>query len=461
MGYSTRVQDRRLAVLYVVLVLWLLGCGVAPAPDPPETVVRNVIIVLVDTLRADHLSGYGYHRETSPFIDEFASHSVVFERARSQSSCTFPSVNSLMTSRYPDVFARQGKDQFGIPEQYPAIAEILDDLGYSTVAVSQSPVVRKNPSKHNPNGGFDRGFDRFVEGCVWKHGRCLNHRIFSELENVQPPFFLYLHYMEPHAPYYHPPDHQLKFTGDYEGFDFISDGNPKPIGKMIYDGGPSYEIRERDIQHLVDLYDDEILYFDGIFRQLLERLESLGLLEETMIVFASDHGEEFLEHDHISHCRGVWDTVTHVPLIFKIPGVDGQRIDSAVQNLDIVPTILDYLAIDSDGFGFEGDSLRALIEGRETSTRYAFAHQTQFFSSDDGRFHLILDGSENQFTLFDIRIDPLEQNDLYDPLHPEHRPLRDALDSWFAGTGRLGRLDESLAAAKAKEEQLRALGYIQ
>ena len=81
--------------------------------------------------------------------------------------------------------------------------------------------------------------------------------------------------------------------------------------------------------------------------------------------------------------------------------------------------------------------------------------------TDDGRFHLILDGSNDQFTLFDIRTDPLEQNDLYDPLHPEHRPLRDALDSWFAGTGRLGRLDESLAAAMAKEEQLRALGYIQ
>jgi arylsulfatase A-like enzyme len=168
----------------------LHGCGVAPAPRPPEPVIRNVIVVLVDTLRADHLSGYGYERETSRFIDDFAAQSVVFERARSQSSCTFPSVNSLMTLRYPDVFARQGKDQFGIPEKFPAIAEIFDDRGFSTVAVSQSPVVRKNPSKHNPNGGFDRGFDRFVEGCVWKHGRCLNHRILNELELVQAPFFL-------------------------------------------------------------------------------------------------------------------------------------------------------------------------------------------------------------------------------------------------------------------------------
>jgi len=107
--------------------------------------------------------------------------------------------NSLMTSRYPDVFARQGLGQFGIPAKHPAIAEILDNHGYYTVAVSQSPVVRKTPSKHNPNGGFGRGFDRFVEGCVWRHGTCLNRRIFKELELVESPFFLYLHYMEPYS----------------------------------------------------------------------------------------------------------------------------------------------------------------------------------------------------------------------------------------------------------------------
>ena len=94
---------------------------------PPEPSTRpNIIIVLVDTLRADHMSTYVYDRPTSPYLDEFASGAVVFEHARSQASCTFPSVNSLMTSRYPDVFARQGKDQFGIPAEYPGIAEILN-----------------------------------------------------------------------------------------------------------------------------------------------------------------------------------------------------------------------------------------------------------------------------------------------------------------------------------------------
>ena len=420
-----------------------------------------MIIVLVDTLRADHMSTYGYERPTSPYLDEFAAGAQVFEHARSQSSCTFPSVNSLLTSRYPDVFARQGEGQFGIPAKYTAIAEILDDLGYYTVAVSQSAVVRNTPSEHNPNGGFGRGFDRFVEACVWRQGTCLNRRIFKELDLVESPFFLYLHYMEPHAPYSHPRNHPLQFAGEYEGFDFIRDGNPKPIGKMIYADGPKYRLTNRDIQHLVDLYDDEILFFDEVFRTLIQKLEANGLLEETLIVFTSDHGEEFLEHGHINHCRGVWDTVTHVPLFIKIPGVEGQRLAAAVQNLDIVPTILDYLEIDGGDFGFEGRSLRPLIEGREDSELYAFSRQTEYRSSDDGRFHLILDTENDSLSLFDIRKDPLEQHDLFDPSHLELEPLRSALDGWLAQTGKRMRLRESIMADRAKEEELRALGYLE
>jgi arylsulfatase len=449
------------ARIWLLALVAVIGCSAAPEPIVKGPEVQNVIIVLVDTLRADHIGTYGYERQTSPYLDEFAAGTVVFEHARSQSSCTFPSVNSLMTSRYPDVFARQGLGQFGIPDKYPAIAEILDNHGYYTVAVSQSSVVRKTPSKHNPNGGFGRGFDRFVEGCVWRHGTCFNRKIFKELELVDKPFFLYLHYMEPHAPYFHPEKHPLRFAGDYEGFDFIRDGNPKPIGKMIYGDGPRYDLADRDIQHLVDLYDDEVLFFDDVFRSLIQELEAYGLLEETLIVFASDHGEEFLEHGHISHCRGVWDTVTHVPLFFKIPGIDGQRLEAAVQNLDIVPTILDYLAIDGEQYGFEGKSLRPVIEGQDVSSLYAFSKQTEFRSSDNGQFHLILDTDNDRFTLFDIGKDPLEQSDLFDPVHPEFGPLKSALDGWLERTSKRMRLSESITADRAKEEELRALGYLE
>ena len=449
------------AFTFLVLALVAPGCRAERTVVPELTPPRNVIIVLVDTLRADHMSTYGYQRQTTPFIDEFATNAVVFERARSQASCTFPSVNSLMTSRYPGVFARQGKGQLGIPEEYPTIAEVLDANGYQTVAMSASPVVRNTPGVFNPNGGFGRGFDRFVEGCVWRHGACVNGKIFRELDNLQEPFFMYLHYMEPHGPYLPPENYAKRFAGEYEGHTFIREGDPKPIIKMLYKDGPKFEITNRDIQHLVDLYDDEISYFDGVFRRLLRRLEERGLLEDTIIVLASDHGEEFFEHGQIGHCRGVWDTLTHVPMIVRIPGVGGARVDTAVQNLDIVPTVLDYLAIDGDGFGFEGRSLRPVVEGQKISRQFAFSEQMQDYSSDNGRFHLILDNAENTMTLFDVRSDPLEQHDLFDLTHPEFGLLNDARNRWFEETGRLGRLDEAAAAAQAKEDELRALGYLE
>ena len=145
-------------------------------------------------------------------------------------------------------------------------------------------------------------------------------------------------------------------------------------------------------------------------------LEARNQLENTLIVLTSDHGEEFLEHGHVKHCRGLWDTVTHVPLMFLLPNGEQRKvIDAAVGNIDIVPTILDYLEIESDDFGFEGSSLRSLIDGTASGRGYVFADVGRYRSVDDGRFHLILDLTENHFTLFDVRNDPLE--------HRPHRRL--------------------------------------
>jgi arylsulfatase len=457
------MNERRFAVvIFLAAALSVTACGLAPEDEAPTGPPPNVVIVMVDTLRADHMSLYGYDRRTTPFIRKFASESLVFAHARSQSACTFPSVNSLLTSRYPAIFNRQEKGQLGIPDDIPAIAEILKANGYRTIAVSASPIVRATPSKYNPNGGFERGFDEFIEGCVWRHGGCVNQNVFEQLENISEPFFLYIHYMEPHGYYAPPPNYKKQFAGEYDGHEFIRNGNPNPIAKMLYRDGPKVEITDRDMQHLVDLYDDEIRFFDGVFRRLIGRLQEKKLFDNTMYVITGDHGEMFMEHGQIKHCRGVWNTVTHVPLVLRIPGVEGgRRLPQAVQNLDIVPTLLDYLEIDTSGFGFEGSSLRPLIEGHDTKRRYAFANQGFYRSADDGRFHLIFDNSTQEMTLFDMRSDPLEQSDLYDPEHPEVGRLREMLDLWLTNTGQLASLDEDLAAAKAKEDELRALGYLQ
>ena len=169
--------------------LFMAGCG--GVTDDRVCDGCNVLLVMVDTLRADHLGIYGYNRNTSPNIDMFSHTSVVFTEARSQASCTFPSVNSLLTSRYPAVFLdqteRDGEKDLGIPKGTESIAEILKRVGYRTVAISGSPIVRdaSSPSHHNKIGGFERGFDVFetvdCEGthCSWKnkpHAARLNER---------------------------------------------------------------------------------------------------------------------------------------------------------------------------------------------------------------------------------------------------------------------------------------------
>ena len=442
----------------VLTVTWSCSGGKPPAPQQP----LNVVIVLVDTLRADHMSTYGYHRPTTPFIDQFAADGIVFDWAWSQASCTFPSVNSIMTSRYPSLFLRQPKGQMGLPEGVPTIQGILQDSGYTTVAVSSSPIVRATPSDYNPSGGFDRGFDTFVEGCLWLHGGCVNAKVFAELDRVQEPFLLYAHYMEPHSPYKTPKNYTHRFAGEYDGYDFIRNGDPNPIGRMLYEKGPQLDLTEIDIQHLVNLYDDEIRSFDNVFKRLIQRLRDQGLLERTVVALVADHGEEFLEHGHIKHCHGIWSTLSHVPMILWIPGVeDGGRVDWAVENIDLVPTLLDYLGVDAAGAGFEGSSLRSLIEENEPVDRHAFAYQGRYRAVADASYHLILDGSEGSATLFDLVGDPLEQTDIYSPGNPAAKALAEALNRWMEATGQWVRFDEELEAAKAKEEELRALGYLE
>jgi len=438
----------------------LLSCGQEARWARPDPV--NVVIVMVDTLRADHMSAYGYDRETTPFIKRFASQGFIFEHARSQASCTFPSVNSLLSSRNPSIFTRQEVDQLGIPEEYPSIAEILRENGYRTIAVSASPIVRATPSDFNPMGGFGSGFEVFVEDPLWRPGAQVSRAVMHQLDTIEEPFFLYAHYMDPHGPYQPPERFTKRFAGEYDGHDFIHHGNPVPIAKMLYRNGPHHDLTDRDIDYLIDLYDDEIRYFDDVFRRLIKKMGERGLLDRTLIIISSDHGEEFLEHGHIRHCRGVWDTVTRVPLIFRFPGVEGgQRFDSAVQNLDIVPTILDYLEIEAKGLDFEGTSLLPVLEGREPEGVFAFADQLEYRSADDGRFHLILNGDDGTATLYDLRADPGEQLDLFRPDHPEAMRLSDALNGWLTDTDQLMRFDEELAAARAKEEELRALGYLE
>lgn len=459
-------QTRRPGPAWIAVVaLAATACGAGPAPPEPATPPPppNVIFVLIDTLRADHMSVYGFERPTTPYLERFSTESVVFDRARSQAACTFPSVNSILTSRWPHRFYSSNDEFMGIPSEVRSLPELFRAAGYRTAAVSASPIVRATPSKHNPNAGFEAGFEVFDETCLWREAACVNQRAREILDGLTEPYFLYLHYMDPHGHYAPPADYEQQFTRPYDGYDFIAAGDHNPIAEMLYDNGPKIDIKERDIEHLFDLYDDEIGYTDQQIESLFEDLRSTGVLDRSLVVVTSDHGEEFLEHGHVGHCRGIWNTLTWVPLILRGPGLpSGVRIEAPVQLVDLAPTLLDLTGVAVGDLQPVGTSLMPLVTGGDASAfRYAFSDQGKYRGADDGRFHLILDGVDRTFTLFDMVDDPGELQDLYATDHPDGARLSAELGDWLQRSGQWLRLEQALEAAAEKEEMLRALGYLE
>ena len=291
------------------------GCAPREAPAPRP----NVVLILVDMARADRLSLYGYPRATTPALERRAKSGVVFETARSQAACTFPSVNSILTSRAPQRFIGRPAGVHDIPAGVPALAEILDARGYATLAVSASPIVRATPSYLNKVGGYGRGFDLFLERCMGRRAACVHTDAFRYLPILRRPFLLYLHYMDVHAPY-QPPDWYRKrfFANTPETKVWVRAGDPKPIERRLYEGaeGP---IEEADLRGLIDLYDDSIGFFDEQFALLLRTLEEAGALDDTLIAVIADHGESFLEHDHLLHCRTLHEPEVRTPWLLRVP----------------------------------------------------------------------------------------------------------------------------------------------
>lgn len=432
------------------------GAGSRPAPP------RNVIVILADTLRADHLGAYGYPRPTSPVLDALAGRSVLFTDARSQASCTFPSVNSLLTSRSPEAFLGQPDKAMGIPGGIPSLAEVLGARGFRTVAVSASPIVRRTPTRFNPAGGFGRGFEVFDESCNWQPAECVNRQALPHLRADPRPLFLYLHYIDPHGPYSPPPGHPRRFSPARPGKDFVRRGDPNPIARFLYSGGPDPGAGPADVRHLVDLYDDEIAYWDARLGDLLAELDRSGLARDSLLVVVSDHGEEFLEHGHVKHCRTVFDASIRTPLLLHVPGVAPAALAVRAQNLDVVPTVLDYLEIDAEALELEGRSLRPAIEGAGAGNAHQFSSQGSLRAAIDGRFKLIQDLATGGVWLYDLAADPGEAREALRPaLAAERRAvagLRDALRAHLAATDRTG---DGLRVSEEAERRLRALGYLE
>lgn len=326
---------------------------------------HNVLIILIDALRADHLGCYGYERETSPHIDELSKSSVVFNQAISPSSWTKPSIPSLFTSLYPSrhgVFEGSSKDTEGhitsdiLQDTLITMAEVFRDNGYSTVAFIHNAQLRGFL-------GFSQGFDLYNDRAG--DAEEINTSFLSWLETrPEVPFFAYLHYLDVHFPYQPPSPYDTIFGNYKSDIDFYSK-EWKILRRRINDG--EIELADEDLERMISLYDGELRYLDDQLGILLEELKARNLYDNTLLLVTADHGEEFLEHGKIGHGQSLYNELLHIPLIMKFPADSwrGSRIDRPVELVDLLPTLTDYLGWNPP-IPSSGRSLLPFITGKET-----------------------------------------------------------------------------------------------
>jgi arylsulfatase A-like enzyme len=432
-----------------------------------ESKKPNVIIYLIDALRADHLGCYGYQKPISPNIDAFAKDAILFENAIAQAPWTKPSIASIFTGLGP---AAHGVDDgvSALPAEATTLAEILRAAGYYGAAF----ITNINAGS---TFGFDQGFVDFVHLSEGKNKRKyyqsseqINQKVFAWLENKerQVPFFLYIHTMDTHAPYTPPPSFREKYASAVKNPDIGSTSQLQALVKR------KMPVTQTLVNNLVSLYDAEIAFNDHNFGIFLQKLRQRGLYDESLIILLSDHGEEFYEHGSWEHQKTLYAEMLNIPLIIKFPSSSAtgkKRIQHMAQHIDILPTILDSVGIQIPQY-VEGQSLLALLspDAKEKSSRRAFSHlkvaHNQGSSVIEHPWKLIRrSGSErreHKLELYDLRQDPSEKVNLVQK-YPEVASYLLSLIETHERSGDRRLKPGKVVIDEELRERLKALGYVQ
>jgi arylsulfatase A-like enzyme len=470
--------------LFVVSALaW--GCGKKPTG-------KSVLLVTVDTLRADFVGVYGSPIPTTPNIDALAEQGLLFEDCTVQWPKTWPSVASFLTGAYPSTTGMKYR-RTPLPPELTVIGEVFQQAGYTTAAIVSNFNL-------GYTFGFDQGFDFFLESWaeLWteKHGnRPFQHKAgltkqYTDATIVttqtlrwlrdrprDAPFFLWVHYMDPHGPYL-PPDGYV---------DLFADAFREQEG-TVPPGVPNYQIQRDpetqqvigDVAHYWRQYAREVRYLDEEIGRLMAELKAMDLFDTTLIVFSADHGESLGEHDYyFEHGWYSYQVNARVPLfIVDREGIaQGRRITHPVGLIDVSPTLLDWVGLPIPE-QFEGTNLVQLIEGRKapaTPERVFMEsgiHEGEYqLSMREGPWKLIFIPSEidrsrlngELFELYNVIEDPYETRNLSAELPDRVRAMAETLTAWSrakaADRGDVKEVDLENLDPKAIE-MLRSLGYV-
>lgn len=457
---------------------------------------QGVILIWADTLRADHLSAYGFGRKTTPILDDMASQGTLFKDCLVQATWTKVSTPSLMTSLYP---TSHGVLDFSdrLPASADTLAEIFRDAGYATLSLSSILFTGKFTNLHQ---GFEVVHESasLSDRASSKTSREYVDRLLPWLETHRNvPFFVFLHVSDPHDPFLpYPPydgiwaDRSKKDQHEHQAEavrEFIADPVLKQFGMPNRDELAAAGLDpDQYVAHEQDWYDGSILAMDVEIGRIFEHLRNLNLDEKTMVIFTSDHGEEFLEHGRMFHGQSVYGELNQIPLIIRRPGAipQGLVVNETVQNIDLMPTLLELCGLPIPT-QLQGRSLAPLLDREAASgdwqSRPAITEKAATQSAlgppprDTESYAIVSDGwklirntirpdHRPEFELYDHRNDRLNQTNLAAE-HPDIvKQLTEKLAAWQAAAKAARLKSDSDAATELTADQLerlRALGYIQ
>ena len=431
---------------------------------PPRGRRPNLLLVTLDTVRADHLSLHGYERATTPFLDEIADELRIFENAYSQIPSTRPSHFSILTSRYPRDLGTPINAGPPLPQSELSVAEVLQSAGWSTGAILSVRFLAAD-------GGASQGFADLRLPPPAKQARLGRHTTEEALdfirENEDQPFFLWVHYFDAHLPYQPVPELRELFWEGPPPEDV--DIDPALLEKTGF--GTLHAIPNR--AYMTAMYDASIRYLDDQLRTLFHFLTDRELLDDTVVVIAADHGEALGEHGVYYAHDGLHEHNVRVPLVVRLPGgKDAGRIDAIVENLGIAPTLLDAAGLEIPE-SFRAGSLLAAQPGNGT----AVFEQGELFSGlrrgplkwiDARGFQEKSDFANSYLrelhkgpakSLFDLESDPTETENLAASRPDDVAELDGALDTWKADHHDPARRAADGRVDRQTRERLRALGY--
>jgi arylsulfatase len=437
----------------------LAGCGGDPTPAPPAALPapKHVLITLVDACAARHLSVYGYERGTTPFLERLAEESIVFDDVSSASSYTLASTAALMTGSSVEL---HGVSKVGdvLPDDLPLLAEAFADAGFGTYGLSMNAHVVEA-------FGFARGFDQFVERGIDLSGdrrMVVPDALLGQLEGFmnEPPserFFAYWHFLPPHAPYLPPAEY----------VESMAPGVDEDLAKSMWQASGRLERTDFSAEQLagiVSLYDATLRYIDDVLARIHAGLESSGLLDETLWIIISDHGEAFGQHGALQHSSSVYQEQVRVPLMMRMPGLEARRVSEPVSLVDLYPTLRELFDLDVPKPP-SGVSLAPLLTGQDSVERNAslFLNATSInpmFGLRAGDLKLVHAPRLDSWVLHDLELDPLEERDARGANLEAFEALRAELQA------RLRLMEARTAGIATAEldaatiEQLRAIGYV-